>query len=205
MGKSPKACSPELMRFWFAILMLLSSTVWLHATAPRLSSILPVGGQLGSELEVSFEGERLQDTEQILTYETGLTILKLNLVTNKLVKAQVKIEPGCELGEHHFRVRTASGLSELMTFFVGPFPVVTETEPNSELQKAQKAELNTTIAGVLVNEDEDWFAVELQKGQGFSAEVEAMRLGRPALATRLAVYAPDGTIVTGADDSWLAM
>src|SRR5437764_1099581 len=168
LAKSRRA--GECVKLASAFVLVLSSTL-ANATAPRLQSITPTGAQLGSELEVSFEGDRLQDTEEIITYESGLKVLKLNQVTNKTVKAQLKIEPGCELGEHHLRIRGASGFSELMTFFVGPFPVVNEIEPNNDLQKPQKIELNTTVAGIITSEDVDCFAVQAKKGQRLSAEV----------------------------------
>jgi hypothetical protein len=202
----------DLFEVWhlrFAIsclaLLVLSTATPAHATAPNLSSINPTGGQLGKEMEVSFDGERLEDTVEIIPYEPGLKILKLNSVTNKTVKAQLKIELDCQLGEHHFRLRTESGLSELRTFFVGAFPLVNETEPNNELDKAQKIDLNTTVTGVIANEDVDCFAVEIKKGQRLSAEVEAMRLGRAALDTRIAVYDATGKVAAEADDTWLGM
>lgn len=187
------------------LLLLLSSSSSSLATAPNLSSISPSIGQLGKEIEVSFDGDRLGDTVEIIPYEPGIKILKLNSVTNKTVKAQLKIEPDCRLGEHHLRLRTESGISELRTFFVGAFPVANETEPNNDLDKAQKLDLNTTVTGVIANEDMDCFAVDMKKGQRLSAEVEAMRLGRAALDSRLAVYDPAGKICAEADDTWLAM
>jgi hypothetical protein len=131
------------------------------ATSPQLQDISPTGGQRGIELEVSFHGERLQDAEEVICYEPGLQILKLNLVTNKTVKAQIKIGSDCRLGEHHLRVRTTTGVSELRTFLVGPFPVVEEIEPNDEPAKAPKMPLNTTVVGVIKSEDVDCFAIEL--------------------------------------------
>ena len=120
-------------------------------------------------------------------YEPGLEALKLSLVTNKVVRAQVKIAADCGLGEHHVRVRTATGLSELRTFFVGPYPVVEEKEPNNEPGQAQRVGLNTTVTGVIISEDVDCFAVEARQGSRLSAEVEGMRLGRGVFDPRLAV------------------
>ena len=61
------------------------------AVAPHLASITPTGGQRGKELELSFQGDRLQDAVEIIAYEPGLEIRRLNFVTNKLVKATVKL------------------------------------------------------------------------------------------------------------------
>jgi hypothetical protein len=156
-------------------------------------------------LELSFEGDRLQDAEEVLCYEPGLRVLKLNSVTNKIVKAQLQISSDCRLGEHHLRLRTASGLSEIRTFLVGPFPVLPEVEPNNDPAKAQKVPLNTTVAGVIKSEDVDCFSVELKKGQRLSAEVEGMRLGRGAFDPRLALLDGEGALLVEVADTWLGM
>ena len=175
------------------------------ATSPHLADLEPTGAQRGTEIELTFSGDRLQDTEEILCFEPGLEILKILSTTNKTVKARLKLSPDCALGEHHLRLRTATGLSDLRTFFVGPFPVLEEVEPNDEPAKAQKVPLNTTVAGVIRSEDVDCFAVELKQGQRLSAEVEGMRLGRGAFDPRLSVLAPDGSILADVADSWLGM
>ena len=54
------------------------------------------------------------------------------------VKVAVKIAPECRLGEHHLRVRTATGISELRTFWVGALPSIDEKEPNSDFAAPQR-------------------------------------------------------------------
>ena len=147
----------------------------------------------------------MQDTEEIISYEPGLEVLKLSLVTNQVVKAQMKIAPDCRLGEHHLRVRTATGLSELRTFFVGPYPVVEEKEPNNDPGQAQKVRLNSTVTGVITSEDVDCFAVEARQGNRLSAEVEGMRLGRGVFDPRLAVLDSHGVVLADVDDTQLAL
>jgi len=154
---------------------------------------------------LSFNGDRLQDTVEILCYEPGIEVLRLSLVTNKLVNAQVKIAPECALGEHHLRLRTATGLSELRTFLVGPFPVLAEKEPNNDPAHAQKIPLNTTVTGVITSEDVDCFAIETSQGQRISAEVEGMRLGRGVFDPRLAMLDSTGAILADVDDTWLSV
>src|SRR5258705_5270515 len=125
------------------------------ATSPHIDSLTPAGGQRGTEMEATFAGDRLQDAQEIFCYEPGIQILKLNLVTNKTVTAQLKIAPDCALGEHHLRVRTATGLSELTTFFVGSLPEAAEKEPNNDPAHAQKVNFNSTVNGDVKNENGD--------------------------------------------------
>jgi hypothetical protein len=176
-----------------------------EATAPQLTSISPAGAQRGTDLDLSFSGERLQDAEEIICYEPGIQIEKLTSVTNQTVTVHATIATNCPLGEHHLRLRSASGVSELRTFFVGTFPVINETEPNNDRQKAQKVPLNTTIAGVIRNEDIDFFAVDLKQGQRFSAEVQGIRLGRANFDPRITIHDEYGAIVADADDTCLAL
>jgi hypothetical protein len=185
------------------LLVLLATSAF--ASSPQLASVTPTGGQRGTKVELSLEGERLQDAQGIILYEPGLDVSGLSLVTNKLVKATLNIATNCSLGEHHLRLRTASGLSELRTFFVSAFPVVQEKEPNDTPDKAQKVALNTTVEGTITSEDVDCFAVEAKKGERLSAEVEGMRLGRGAFDPRLSVLETNGTVLVDVDDTWLAM
>jgi len=189
---------------WLSVLLICADST-ARAAAPHLVSIVPTGGQRGTLLELQFKGERLEDTQEIICYEPGLQVLKLSPVTNKIVRAQLKIAPDCRLGEQHLRLRTASGLSELRTFLVGPFPVIDEIEPNNEPAKAQAVPLNTTVAGVIKNEDVDCFSVEIRQGQRLSAEVEGLRLGRTLFDPRLSVLETNGTVLADVDDTWLAV
>ncbi len=189
--------------FLAATVILCAVATAAQAVAPKLTLISPSGGKRGTELKVNFYGERLQHTEEVICYEPGLEILKFDSVTNKVVKARIKIAPDCRLGEHHLRLRAADGFSELMTFFVGAYPVVAEVEPNSETARAQKIQLNTTVTGVITNEDVDCFAVDLKKGQLLSAEVEGMRLGRGVFDPRLAVLDIKGEVLADVDDTRL--
>ena len=188
-----------------ALGVLFWATVEAGAVAPHLAALLPTGGQRGTQVELRFHGDRLQDTEELIAYEPGLELVKFGLVTNHIVKAQVKIAPDCALGEHHLRLRTATGLSELRTFFVGPYPVIAEQEPNNDIADAQKVPLNSTVTGIIASEDVDCFAVEAQRGDRLSAEVEGMRLGRGAFDPRLALLDGHGTVLADVDDTQLAL
>ncbi len=135
------------------------------AASPSLGIIQPRGAQRGTEAILTFQGARLADVQEILIYYPGITVKKLEPVNDATLKVTVVIAPDCRLGEHAFRVRTATGVSDLRTFWVGALPVVEEIEPNSEFDKAQPIPLNCTVHGVIQNEDVDYFVVECKKGQ----------------------------------------
>ena len=105
--------------------------------------------------------------------------------------------------EHKIRVRTKSGISDLRTLTVGPFPQVEEKEPNTTPDKAQKIPLNTTVLGTISNEDVDYYLVEVKKGEPLSVEVEGMRLGRTMFDPYVAILDKSGKVLAKADDTAL--
>ncbi|HEY1377371.1 MAG TPA: PPC domain-containing protein [Gemmataceae bacterium] len=136
---------------------------------------MPRGGQRGTEVVLTFSGARLADAKEVMCYSPGLQVTKLDAKDNQ-VQATVKIAADCRLGEHAFRLRTATGVSELKTFWVGALPVVEEKEPNNEFAQPQPVPLNCTVHGTVTSEDVDYFAVEAKKGQRISVEVEGVRV-----------------------------
>src|SRR5262245_31758337 len=146
------------------------------AANPTLTTILPRGGQRGTEVAVTFTGVNLADAQEVFCYSPGVKVADFKVVNNNQAQAKLTIPADCPLGEHAFRVRTATGISELRTFWVGALPVIDEKEPNSEFAQAQKIPLNVTVHGVITNEDVDYFAVEAKKGQRLSVEIEGLRV-----------------------------
>ncbi len=165
-----------MRRFISALLVLGLSASFSLAASPSLGAIQPRGAQRGQEVVLDFQGGRLADAQEVLVYSPGITVKKLEVASDASVKATVAIAPDCRLGEHCFRLRTATGVSDLRTFWVGALPTVDELEPNSEFEKPQAIALNTTVHGSIGGEDVDYFVVECKKGQRLSVEVEAQRL-----------------------------
>ncbi len=148
-----------------------------RAATPSLGAIRPVGGQRGTELEITLSGARLGDAQEIVYYQGGITTVSLKKVDDNNVKAKIKIAADCPLGLHDIRVRTATGLSELRTFSVGALKEIAEVEPNNDFKVPQAIAMNVTVNGVADNEDVDYFVVQAKKGERISAEVEGLQAG----------------------------
>ena len=114
-----------------SLFILLLVPALAQAVSPRLNSISPSGAQRGTEVEVRFSGQRLEDTKEIVLYTTGISVEKLESTKADVVKATLKVAADCRLGEHQMRLRTATGVSELRTFVIGALPVVGEVEPSA--------------------------------------------------------------------------
>ncbi|HTL29225.1 MAG TPA: PPC domain-containing protein [Tepidisphaeraceae bacterium] len=171
------------------------------AASPALTSVMPRGAQRGTEVDIVFAGDRLADAQEVLFYAPGITVKTLKAESPKKIIAHLAIASDAALGEHTLRLRTSTGISELRTFWVGTMPVVEEKEPNSDFDKPQKIELNTTVAGVITNEDVDHFVVEAKKGQRLTAEVEGMRLGETMFDPYLAIYSAKHAELASCDDT----
>ncbi|MBL9169536.1 MAG: PPC domain-containing protein [Verrucomicrobiales bacterium] len=175
------------------------------AVSPSVTSLNPPGGMAGTEVEVQLNGSRLEDAQELLLYSPGLTVRALEAKGGTKVRALIAIEPSCTLGEHQLRLRTLSGLSEIRTFFVGPFQTIKESEPNNEPAKAQMVPLNSTLSGTITSEDSDYFKFPAKKGQRLSVELEAIQLGRVLFDAYLSILAPDGKALATCDDSMLRL
>lgn len=189
-----------MRRFTASLLLALATAVPVEAATPSLGGISPRGVQRGADNVMTFSGARLQDAQEIFFYGGGFEVLKLEPSAAN-VKATVKVLPTCRLGQHVAQVRTASGVSEYKTFFVGPFASTPEKEPNSDFAAPQPVPLNTTVTGVVTNEDVDYYVVEAKKGQRIAAEVEGMRLGTALFDPYVAILNAKRFELASADDS----
>jgi hypothetical protein len=185
----------------WALLAALGGPGTLHAASPSLGAVTPHGGQRGTELPVVLSGGRLSDAKEILFYYPGITTAKLEVVNDGQVKAVLKIAADCRLGEHALRLRTASGISDLRTFYVGALPGVDEVEPNGDFQHPQKVALNVTISGVVQGEDVDYYSFEAKKGDRVTAEIEGMRLGHTVFDPAVAILNQARFELAFSDDS----
>lgn len=186
-----------------ALLALCASAAW--AESPNLTKISPRGGQRGTEIDLTLSGTQLKDAQEIFLYQRGLEVLKLDAADDKTVKVRLKIAADASLGEHQLRLRTATGISDLKTFWVGPFPIIDEKEPNNNFKEPQKIPMGVTVAGVVTNEDVDYYSVELKKGQRLSVELEGIRLGNTLFDAYIAILDTKRFELVSADDTALLM
>jgi hypothetical protein len=202
---------PVLFASAHTSLLVLWSLVVAHcallparAVSPRLTNILPPGAQRGTDIEVRFTGQRLDDTKEIIFYTPGISAVSTEPGTDR-VKATLRVAPDCRLGEHQMRLRTATGVSEVRTFWIGALTNVAEAEPNNESAKAQRLALGCTVNGTVTSEDMDFFIVAAEKGQRLTAEIEGMRLGRGVFDPCIAILNHNGKPLAEAEDSALAL
>ncbi len=168
---------------------------------------MPRGWQRGQDVVVSFSGARLADAQEILFYEPGISVVKIEPVANNAnaINVTFKIAPDARLGQYTVRVRTLGGISEARTFSVGQYPVIDEKEPNNEFAAPQVITMNASVHGVANNEDVDYYVVDAKKGERITAEVEAIRLGSALTDTYVAIMDMKRFEMDACDDGAFAL
>lgn len=146
---------------------------------PRISHIMPMGGQAGTSFELKVTGQDLKDVEGLhfnfpgVKVETGGTELTTPIDKKgkpapplNSQKFKVTLPANAPLGIQDVRIVTKAGISNPRAFVVSDHKEVVEEEPNNDVDKAQRIELNTTVNGVMsVPTDVDYFVFAGKKGQ----------------------------------------
>jgi hypothetical protein len=175
---------PHLLRL--LLLATLTAATLLADTQYMIDYVLPRGGARGSTVTAEFHGRSLENPKEILFYGPGITAAAFTPFAKPTdgFKVKFQIAPDCPLGEHVLRVRTATALSDAVTFWVGPFTQIPEAETklgeNDSMAKAQPIPMNVTVEGQILpgpDLDRDYYRVQARQGQRISVEVEAARLG----------------------------
>jgi hypothetical protein len=189
----------SLRRLAFAAALSASAS----AQFPILDSVIPRGGQRGTEIDVVLRGKKLGGARALLFGPGGIEVLSLEVVKDGQLAVRLAIAPDAELGPRAVWVRTAAGLTNLHTFHVGALAELVEVEPNGTMEEAQAIGLEVTLNGVAENEDVDYFAFDGRQGDRISIEIEGQRLGDRLFDPAVALFDKAGFALASRDDSAL--
>ncbi|HEX4797467.1 MAG TPA: PPC domain-containing protein [Humisphaera sp.] len=194
------------MRSLFSYIMLLSALTGLaRAATPDLQMIVPQGVQRGAEADIELRGNRLADAREILFFSPGITVTSMKVVGPQQVTAHVKVDANAPIGENCVRLRANSGISEIRTIYVGPFPIVkSDQKINIDFEHAQAVPLNSSVWGIIQQEQSQFFSVEARKDQRLTIEVHGMRLGH-MFDPYVAILDENKKELAASDDTALAM
>lgn len=175
------------------MLAAAATMLWLgdiHAQstpAPKISTIAPAGGQVGSSFELTVTGTDMDKAEGLHFSFPGAKSEAVG-TSAKAPEAEMRKKGGggrgmgggpqlsqkfkvtlpaqVPLGIHDVRLVTKGGLSNPRAFVVSDMKEIAEQEPNDNVDKAQKVDLNTSISGVVANPtDVDYYQFTGRKGQ----------------------------------------
>jgi hypothetical protein len=159
----------------------LAQTPGSGLPVPRLFSVVPSGGKVGTTLEVTFTGADIEEPQALLFSHPGIKaepiIPPVPAADPKKPAAKpaprppvthfkVTIPANTPLGMHDVRLVNKWGVSNARAFVVGDLAEVQEKEPNNDVPQAQRVELNSTINGTIAPAtDVDYFVFNGKKGQ----------------------------------------
>lgn len=135
--------------------------------APRLLTTMPMGGQVGTEFEITITGQSLEGTEQLIFSTPGIEARpKLNedgsAVPQQFV---VRIADDCPVGVYDARVMAGLGISSARAFSVGMLPEQTQTTNTTSLDSAMEIPVNTVVNAALVDRSINHYVFEAKEGQ----------------------------------------
>lgn len=185
-----------------AALVGLAALATAQGSGPRVQSMSPAGGAVGSEVAVTMRGERLGKPLGVLLDAPGIEVLEVVGTDDRSCTLRLRLTADCAFGPHALRLRTANGLGNLMPFHVGPLPSLAERR---EAQAPMHVPLGTTVDGELRDGEVDRYTLDVPAGTSVHVAIEAMRLGQTPLDTRLVVRDANGREVARADDTALGL
>lgn len=195
---APSLATPMLALF---VLGLMCWATTAAAVNPSVGRFEPAGAQRGTNPIIGIRGGNFSDAVDLTFHDSGITLQGLEVVDNGYIKATLEIAPDCPVGLQGVRVRTKTGISNLMLFSVGSLPELDEAEPNNDMAAPQVVAMNHTINGRVQSEDVDYFAIDFAEAGRLSVEIEALRLGRQLNDPKVRLFSPTGHEVVTADDA----
>ncbi|HEV3204978.1 MAG TPA: PPC domain-containing protein, partial [Gemmataceae bacterium] len=160
---------------------------------PRLFTVTPPGGKIGTSVEVTFTGTDLEEPQNLLFSHPGIKAEPIIPPAPPAPKAppaapadpkqpapkpmapppappitkfKVTIAPETPVGVYDVRLVNKWGVSNARAFVVGDLTEVLEKEPNNDVDQAQRIEVNTIVNGVIsAPTDVDYYVFAGKKGQ----------------------------------------
>ncbi|WP_164100778.1 serine protease [Candidatus Laterigemmans baculatus] len=144
--------------------------------SPRLLTTMPMGGQVGTTVEITITGEHLEGAEE-LRFSNPALVAKPKLDDKGAVVPNVyvvTIGADCPLGIHEARLMTRLGLSSSRVFNVGALPETTRDRSNTSLETAYPIALDSVCNAVMTKQGIDYYRFEAEQGQRVVIDCAAM-------------------------------
>lgn len=126
-----------------------------------------MGGQAGTQVEISVSGEYLEDIGELVFSDPRIKAVQKLDENQKVVpnKYLVSISADCAVGIYEARIMTRLGLSSSRIFSVSAMPEVTQTASNKTLATAMNLEVNSLCNAVMSVRSADFYSFEARQGQ----------------------------------------
>lgn len=155
-----------------AVLIAAITTVFAQSVClplPRLLTTMPMGGTVGTQVEITISGENIEDVSELMFTHPGLTATpKLDANGQpEANKYMLTIAADCPPGIHEARLMTRLGISSARVFCVDTLPEVTQTAPNTTLATAMALKVNSICNAVMTTKAVDHYWFDAVKGHRY--------------------------------------
>ncbi|HTN76058.1 MAG TPA: serine protease, partial [Pirellulaceae bacterium] len=135
--------------------------------APRLLTTMPMGGQVGTQVDVTISGEYLDEADQLIFSDPRITTARKLDPAGQPVPNQyvVSIGADCPARLYEARVMTQLGISSSRAFSVGALPEVVPTQANRSLATSMELKLNSVCNAAMTARAIDHYHFEARQGQ----------------------------------------
>lgn len=171
------SCLQQAATRWFLGAALFCGAAWpgesslvaqsVGLPAPRLLTTTPMGGKVGSQVDLTITGENIDDADQLTFSDRHITASrKLNAAGQpERNKYLVTIDKDCPVGVHEARVMTRLGISSSRAFSVGPLDELTPAKTGTTLATAVALKMNSICNAAITERSVDHYLFEAYKGQ----------------------------------------
>jgi len=172
--RSPWIAAMAVAAFSFATLGLvpfaLAQSVGLPA--PRLLTTMPMGGKVGTQVEVTITGDHLDNADQLTFSDPRITATRKLTATGQPEpgKYLVAIAADCPVGLYEARVMTRLGISSSRAFSVGTLQEVVQSKPNTTLATALEVPVNSVCNATMTQRAVDHYVFEARQGQRIAVD-----------------------------------
>ena len=190
--------------------LTITITTWATAQTvglplPRLLTTMPMGGTVGTQVEIAITGENIDGVSELLFTHPGL-IASRKLDAKGQVEANkyiVNIAADAPPGIHEAKVMSRLGISSSRVFSIGTLPEISQSTPNSSLAKAMALKVNSICNAVMTDKSIDHYCFDAQKGhryivncssRGIDSKLEAVLIIADAEGRDLIVERRGGTL-----------
>ncbi|MBN8419846.1 MAG: PPC domain-containing protein [Verrucomicrobia bacterium] len=159
--------------------LTLAVFTWMAASAlaqqvtlplPRLLTVMPMGGQAGTTVEVTITGENTEDVSELMFSTPKITAKP---VAGAEKKFTVTIAPDVPVGVYDARVMSRLGVSSARAFSVNKLPEVIRTKANNSVETAMTLPLGTICNATMTKRSVDFYAFQGVKGKRVAVDCAA--------------------------------
>ena len=159
--------------FTLAVSALLTASAFAQQVTlplPRLLTVMPMGGQAGTKVEVTITGENTEDVSALMFSTPKVTAQPVAGAENKFT---VSIAPDAPVGVYDARVMSRLGVSSVRAFSVNKLPEVIRTKANNSVETAMALEVGTICNATMTKRAVDFYSFQGVKGKRVSVDCAA--------------------------------